>query len=276
MYPSTDPVEFQRVLRDSRNIVAIAGAGLSAASGIPTFRTGGGLWETHDVTKLATPQAFAADPILVWRFYHARRRAISAASPNAAHYALAVLSLPSYLSTVAPHAQYTLITQNVDGLSTRAHQDVDQAPNILEMHGRLLDTLCTGCGHRAHTAADPLCPALGDDSGSARISIEQLPHCHICGGLLRPGVVWFDEIPHHLRAINALVEKADLCLVIGTSSTVYPAAGYAHEVAENGGTVAVFNSERTEDDEFAQFFFLGPCEETLPRILLDFQAPLPG
>ncbi|KAJ7103142.1 DHS-like NAD/FAD-binding domain-containing protein [Mycena belliarum] len=270
MPPSTDAAEFQRILRTSKHIVAIAGAGLSAASGIPTFRSGGGLWQTHDVTKLATPQAFAADPVLVWRFYHARRRAILAAAPNAAHYALAVLALPAYRAAVAPDARYTLVTQNVDSLSTRAHREVPSP--ILEMHGRLLDTLCTGCGHTEHTTADPLCPALGEADDATPIAIEQLPHCLRCGALLRPGVVWFDEIPHHLRAINALVEKADLCLVVGTSSTVYPAAGYAHEIAENGGTVAVFNSERTDDDDFAHFFFVGPCEETLPRVLLNVQS----
>ncbi|KAJ7159962.1 DHS-like NAD/FAD-binding domain-containing protein [Mycena crocata] len=297
--PSTDAVEFQRVLRASKNIIAIVGAGLSAASGIPTFRTGGGFWKTHDVTKIATKQAFERDPVLVWRFYHERRRAALAASPNAAHYALAVLAFPSYLSAVAPHAQFTLITQNVDVLSTRAHQDVlrrhsgeasslgssltqdsNTNPNIVEMHGRLVDTICTGCGHRAHNTVDPLCPAFAEHNEVSdpeelrpRVTLDQLPHCDLCGALLRPGVVWFDEIPHHLREINALVDKADLCLVVGTSSTVYPAGGYAHEVKENGGTVAVFNSERTEDDEFAQFFFLGRCEETLPRILLNVRTP---
>src|SRR6266550_6652263 len=140
--------------------------------GIPTFRTGNGLWQTHDVARLATPQAFASNPVLVWRFYHERRRAyvvcetdiivlhhsdtvrsILAASPNPAHYALAVLSLPSYLQTVAPSCtRYTIITQNVDGLSTRAYKEVvsrhsdstsvqdlpAQPPNLFEMHGRLL------------------------------------------------------------------------------------------------------------------------------------------
>lgn len=229
--------------------------------GIPTFRTGNGLWQTHDVAKLATPQAFASDPVLVWRFYHERRRAyvicatdtivfhhsdtvhsVLAASPNPAHYALAVLSLPSYLQTVAPSCtQYTIVTQNVDGLSTRAYREVvsrhsdstgmqdspaQYPPNFFEMHGRLLDTLCTRCGLREYNDADPLCPALAPSSLVKEeledISVEDLPHCNDCGGLLRPGVVWFDEIPHHLREINQIVESADLCLVIGTSSTVCP------------------------------------------------------
>ncbi|KAJ7281618.1 DHS-like NAD/FAD-binding domain-containing protein [Mycena rebaudengoi] len=100
-----------------------------------------------------------------------------------------------------------------------------------------------------------------------------LPSRSNSGSLLLPGIVWFDENPHHrVRAINALVQKADLCLVVDTSSTVYLAAGYAHEVAENGGAVAMFNSERTDDDDFAQFFFLCPCEETFPRVLLNVQA----
>ncbi|KAH7888452.1 DHS-like NAD/FAD-binding domain-containing protein [Phlebopus sp. FC_14] len=281
---SSDVDEFRRVLSASHNIVVITGAGLSAASGIPTFRTGNGLWQTHDVASLATPDAFASNPVLVWQFYHERRRTVLTASPNPAHYALAVLSLPSYLQTVAPScAQFTIVTQNVDGLSTRAYKEVVSRhsngtpdpvlypPNLFEMHGRLLDTLCTGCGHRERNDADPLCAALGramKPEEMEGISVEDLPHCLRCGGLLRPGVVWFEEIPHHLREIRQVVESTDLCLVIGTSSTVYPAAGYAHDVAERGGTVAVFNIERPQEDEVADFFFQGPCEQTLPAILL--------
>ncbi|KAF8737778.1 hypothetical protein AX14_012340 [Amanita brunnescens Koide BX004] len=295
MSPSSDVKRFQRVLARSRNIVVITGAGLSASSGIPTFRTGNGLWQTHDVTRLATPQAFASNPVLVWQFYHERRHAVLAASPNPAHYALAVLLLPLYLQTVAPSCMgYTIITQNVDGLSTRAYREVvsrhsdstgmqdspaQYPPNLFEMHGRLLDTLCTRCGLREHNDADPLCPALARGLSSSLvkeeledISVEDLPHCHDCGGLLRPGVVWFDEIPHHLREINQVVDSADLCLVVGTSSTVSPAARFAYDVVEHGGTVAVFNIEMPDDDEITSFFFPGPCEQSLPAILLDYHA----
>ncbi|KAJ7470651.1 DHS-like NAD/FAD-binding domain-containing protein [Mycena latifolia] len=199
---------------------------------------------------------------------------ILAASPNAAHYALAVLlTLLSIrrrpARTLHPHYRERRWPQHIRAPGRRASplwpcpfEAEDQSPTLPEMHGRLLDTLYTGCDHREHITADPFCPALDEDSGSVPISVEQLPHCHVCGSLLRPGVAWFDEIPHHLRAINVFVEKADLCLVVGTSSTA----------TRTNRTVAVFNSEPAEDDDFAQFFFLGPCAETLPRILLNVQA----
>ena len=204
MPPSSDTDNFRRILSGSHDIVVIAGAGLSAGSGeissdfslkssslttgIPTFRTGNGLWRSHDVTKLATPEAFATNPALVWQFYHERRRSyvcpflsfihscsvefpsVLSASPNQAHYALALLSIPSYLQVVAPNCtRYTFITQNVDGLSTRAYREVMSRhsqsdnntvprylPNFFGMHGRLLDTLCTSCGHRKHNDANSL------------------------------------------------------------------------------------------------------------------------
>ncbi|KAF8837531.1 sirtuin 5 [Paxillus ammoniavirescens] len=266
---SSNPDEFRRIFSQSQKIVAITGAGLSAASGIPTFRIGNGLWQTHDVTRLVTPEAFASNPVLVWRFYHERRRAVLAALPNQAHQALA----------------YTIITQNVDGLSTQAYMDVvshqsnsTQEPlpvhpkNLLEMHGRLLDTLCTGCGHREHNPADPLCAAFGVDSENIDISVDDLPHCTRCGSLLRPGVVWFDEIPDHLQEIDQIVENADLCLVIGTSSTVYLAAGYADEIAEKGGTVAVFNIEEPEGDADVHFFFPGLARRLYLKCYLDIMS----
>lgn len=170
------------------------------------------------------------------------------------------------------------------------------------MHGRVLDTICTACERRAHHSAnEPLCPALaaagalptdptspsGGDTDEVRdIPLAQLPRCAACGGLLRPGVVWFGEQPLHMDEIDEAVAAADLCLVVGTSSTVrsfpetgvrsaplslgaqvYPAAGYAYEVADHGGKVAVFNLERTEGDDEADFLFLGPCEQTLPEAL---------
>ncbi|KIJ06490.1 hypothetical protein PAXINDRAFT_140589 [Paxillus involutus ATCC 200175] len=128
-------------------------------------------------------------------------------------------------------------------------------------------TLCTGCGHREHNPADPLCAALGADSENIDISVDDLPHCTRCGSLLRPGVVWFDETPHHLAEIDQIVKNADLCLVIDTSSTVCPAAGYGPDIAGKGGKVAVFNIEEPEDDPDVHFFFRGPCEETLPKVL---------
>ncbi|GJE97569.1 NAD-dependent protein deacylase-like protein [Phanerochaete sordida] len=202
-----------------------------------------------------------------------------------------MISFPDILKSIAPEATFTFVTQNVDGLSTRALQEVAaregadhrQAAPYYEMHGRVLDTICTACERRAHHSAnEPLCPALaaagalptdptspsGVDTDEVRdIPLAQLPRCAACGGLLRPGVVWFGEQPLHMDEIDEAVAAADLCLVVGTSSTVYPAAGYAYEVADHGGKVAVFNLERTEGDDEADFLFLGPCEQTLPEAL---------
>lgn len=171
-------------------------------------------------------------PVAVVHSFSVGFPSVLSASPNPAHYVLALLSIQSYLQTVAPNCtRYTVITQNVDGLSTRAYREVmtrhlqsdngvpPYPPNFFEMHGRLLDTLCTSCGHREHNDAN----SLGQTSGSTETTqalLADLPRCTRCSGLLRPGVVWFEEIPHRLLEIEKAVETADLCLVIGTSMTV--------------------------------------------------------
>ncbi|KAJ6582852.1 DHS-like NAD/FAD-binding domain-containing protein [Mycena sp. CBHHK59/15] len=286
--PSTEMPEFQRLLAKSKRIITVCGAGLSAASGIPTFRGAGGMWRKYEAMSLATPEAFAENPSLVWQFYHYRREAVLAAHPNAAHKALALFSLPSSRQTVAPDASFTLITQNVDGLSPKAlemvlkeHTTDDQSTTVdisplLEMHGRLFDVICTSksCGHSEYNVMSPICPALAGVEKAVEgldmdldIPESDLPRCSKCGDLARPGVVWFGERPKHLAQIHTLVEEADLCLVVGTSSTVYPAAQYASMVQDHGGKVAVFNLERSAGDAEADFLFLGPCETTLPQAL---------
>ncbi|KAF7294719.1 NAD-dependent protein deacylase [Mycena indigotica] len=286
--PSTDMAEFKRVLRNSKNIIAVCGAGLSAASGIPTFRGAGGMWRKYKATKLATPEAFHKNPSLVWQFYHYRREKARQATPNEAHNALAKFCIPSIRSKTTPDSTFAIITQNVDGLSVRAmnqvwkeHQEsnkeADAAQNgpLLEMHGRLFDVQCTSefCGHMEYDEASPICPALGGteelfEKGAvdAEIPKSNLPRCKKCNALARPGVVWFGEQPVGLDRNDELVEAADLCLVIGTSSTVYPAAMYAGLVQEHG-KVAVFNLERSSGDKYADFLFLGPCDQTLPEAL---------
>ncbi|KAJ3500058.1 hypothetical protein NLJ89_g9959 [Agrocybe chaxingu] len=283
MAPSSDFHAFQTALRNARNIIAVAGAGLSAASGIPTFRGAGGMWRKYDAMSLATPEAFERSPILVWQFYHYRRETASHARPNDAHRALSAFSRSALRKQVAPHSNFTLITQNVDGLSVRANQelaavqpDPNDQPSLIEMHGRLFDVLCNNptCGHVEFNTNSPVCEALGGTEKLVEqhvvdpdVQEKDLPHCSKCGGLARPGVVWFGEQPHQLDEIDDLVAEADLCLVVGTSSTVYPAASYAEEVEQNGGKVAVFNLERSHGDNQAHFLFLGPCEETLPKAL---------
>jgi NAD-dependent deacetylase sirtuin 5 len=278
MPPSHDLEKFISILQSSKNIVAIAGAGLSAASGIPTFRGAGGFWRSHDAMSLATPTAFAANPSRVWQFYHYRREKALKAVPNAAHLALAMLSVPEHLKVVAPSAKFMLVTQNVDGLSARAFREIcpTEEPALLEMHGRLFETICTVCDDRVTNLDSPICPALaGTEELLERheqepvIPLQDLPRCRKpdCNGLLRPGVVWFNEMPYHLEEINKIVDEADLALVVGTSSMVYPAAAYASDVAKHGGTVAVFNIQHSKGDEDAHFLFLGPCEKTLPLVL---------
>ncbi|KAJ7243404.1 NAD-dependent protein deacylase [Mycena haematopus] len=284
--PSVDMSEFQQAMRSAKSIIAVCGAGLSAASGIPTFRGAGGMWRKYDAMSLATPEAFAENPSLVWQFYHYRREKARASEPNAAHKALAVFSVPSYRKIVAPNADsFSIITQNVDGLSVKALNKVLEeeggakpagiAP-ILEMHGRIHDVYCTSksCKHAEYNTSSPLCAALRGtedtvEAGTidAVIPKEELPRCSKCNAMARPGVVWFGERPKYMVEINALVDAADLCLVVGTSSTVYPAAGYATEVQDHGGKVAVFNLDRSTGDGDADFLFLGPCEKTLPEAL---------
>ncbi|KDR83364.1 hypothetical protein GALMADRAFT_235460 [Galerina marginata CBS 339.88] len=210
------------------------------------------------------------------------------APPNNAHRALSTFSLSSVRNQIAPDSTFTLVTQNVDGLSPRADRDIAEhhpeytqnapggQPHLIEIHGRLFDILCNSddCGEVEFNTVSPICEALAGTEQLVEkntldpdINPKDLPRCSKCGSLARPGVVWFGEVPHHLDLIDELVDKADLCLVVGTSSKVFPAASYASEVKKGGGKVAVFNVERSQGDSKADFLFLGPCEETLPKAL---------
>ncbi|EMD35003.1 hypothetical protein CERSUDRAFT_107041 [Gelatoporia subvermispora B] len=285
--PSNDMAAFRAVLASSRRIIAIAGAGLSAASGIPTFRGAGGMWRKYDALSLATPAAFRDSPSRVWQFYHYRRETALKAEPNAAHFALAEFTIPTIREQIAPGSTFTLITQNVDSLSPTAldavlartvatMSDDEKHATLIEMHGRIFDVACTeyGCKRRDDIRDSPLCPALAGTeelvaagANEPDIPLDELPRCKACGALARPGVVWFGEIPHRVDEILTLVDQADLCLVVGTSSVVHPAARFAKQVKEHGGRVAVFNVDRTKRDTDADFLFLGPCETTLTKTL---------
>ncbi|KAH9483745.1 NAD-dependent protein deacylase [Psilocybe cubensis] len=291
---------FREAFANAKHIIVIAGAGLSAASGIPTFRDGGGMWRSLDATSLATPEAFHENPSLVWQFYHYRRQKALQAETNTAHKILAKLAIPHYLKKVAPAAKSMhLITQNVDRLSVRALDDLEKeleeqglkgpsyrarTGSVVQMHGKLFEVQCTKCDWRAEDFSTPLCPALGHveaniqdytDAGSKNhdIPISLLPHCPECQELARPGVVWFGEKPYHLDQINSLVFKADMCLVIGTSSTVHPAAGYAFRVRRRHGHVAIFNLYPSEKDENASSLFRGACEDILPQVFPELADP---
>ncbi|KAK0480430.1 DHS-like NAD/FAD-binding domain-containing protein [Armillaria luteobubalina] len=269
MSPSSDYKKFSKVLSNSKHIIVVAGAGLSAASGIPTHCNAHRLlWHCNGMS-LATHLAFKCNPSLVWQFYHYWREATLKATPNAAHHALAEFSLLSICSCHAPNSTFTLITQNIDGLSVLA---------LDSMHGRLFDVKCSSkkCSHIQFDRCSPICVRLRGiekliekHEMAPDIPETELPKCAKCNALVRPGLVWVEEMPLYLDVIDKLVDKADLCLVVGTSSMYYPAAGYAKVVSQSNGApwVAVFNLDRSNGDEDADFLFLGPCEETLPKAL---------
>jgi NAD-dependent deacetylase sirtuin 5 len=319
--------------------MALLGAGLSAASGLPTFRGPGGMWRTYDAVSLATPKAFRTDPGLVWQFYSYRRHMALNAKPNRAHLALAELA--------NRRAGFLTLSQNVDGLSPRAGHPANQ---LKLLHGSLYDIKCFNCDYiRKNDFSDSVAPVLAmpedmnemhdslqvqsrkvtaiglsnaiqnkaaeiravnaRDSESTRdaqpgtgtsqpaatskpilikgadisdinvpipkISPEDLPHCPKCQtGLLRPGVVWFGEsLPEDvMESIDDWIRsthKIDLMLVIGTSSKVYPAAGYTEIARKKGARVAVINMD--EDDAFGlrsgDWFFKGDAGEIVPEIL---------
>jgi NAD-dependent deacetylase len=202
---------------DIRNIVILTGAGISAESGLATFRGPDGLWEGHRVEDVCTPEALARDPELVLDFYDTRRRALANARPNPAHEALARLDAnwPGEL---------LIVTQNVDDLHERAG-----AKRLLHIHGELLSALCRLCGSRSRFAGDmidrPACPACGRAGG------------------LRPDIVFFGEIPYHMETIEAALADADLFISIGTSGAVYPAAGFVQLARAAGAATLELNLE---------------------------------
>jgi NAD-dependent deacetylase len=217
-----------------RNIVILTGAGISAESGIETFRSAGGLWENHRVEDVATPEAFERDPNLVLRFYDMRRAAIQTKQPNAAHLALGKLE-------AAWPGQLLLVTQNVDDLHERGG-----SRRVLHMHGEHLNAWCTGCDLRSRWYG-PL--------------IDR-PPCPVCGARsLRPDVVWFGEVPYRMGEIYAALREADLFVSIGTSGAVYPAAGFVQNAVELGAQTLELNLERSQGSRLFHETRLGPASE---------------
>ncbi|VEN39893.1 unnamed protein product [Callosobruchus maculatus] len=260
---------FQKVLNGAKNITVLTGAGVSAESGIPTFRGEGGWWKNYRSADLATPQAFQSNPALVWEFYNYRRHVAFSAQPNNAHRALAEFEK----KCKQEGRKLTIITQNVDGLHKRAGSE-----NIIELHGALHKTICTNrkCRFIDENYDDPICEAFngrGDvnvqDDNSPVVMKEDLPKCKKCNSLVRPYIVWFGENLDHevLRKSRELVETCDLCLVVGTSSVVYPAAMFAPLVAQRGMPVAEFNITDEPAEQSFAFHFPGKCGTTLPKAL---------
>jgi NAD-dependent deacetylase len=230
------------LLHRADRVAVLSGAGVSAESGLATFRGGGGLWEGHRVEDVATPGAFARDPVLVWRFYNARRAALRAARPNPGHRALAAME-DRWGSD-----RFTLVTQNVDGLHRSAG-----SRNVLEVHGSLARVRCSGCGKV-------------EDRGTE--ALPEQPRCD-CGALLRPDVVWFGEmLPADVwrRAAEAAA-TCDCFLVVGTSAIVYPAAGLIDAARDVGASVVEVNLEPTAATADAAVGLYGPSGEVLPKLL---------
>jgi NAD-dependent deacetylase len=235
------------LLRPARRVAVLTGAGISAESGLATFRGAGGLWEGHRVEDVATPSAFRRDPRLVWRFYNARRAGLRDARPNPGHRALAALE-GRYEGD-----GFTLVTQNVDGLHRAAG-----SRRVCEIHGSLLRVRCTGCAAVADRGTEPL---------------DDLPHCPSCGALLRPDVVWFDEpLPSDVWAEAAAAAGACECfLVVGTSAIVYPAAELVPLARFNRAKVIEVNLTRTPASQYADVTLCGPAGQVLPGLLQRLQ-----
>lgn len=216
-------------------ITVLTGAGISAESGLATFRASDGLWESHRITDVASPEGFARDPVLVHRFYNMRRAAVAGAQPNAAHRALADL---------ARRHDLTLVTQNVDDLHERAG-----SPDVIHMHGTLTGALCAACEHRwpapLAMAPDDPCPACARPA-------------------TRPDIVWFGETPYHMDRIRDALDRSDLFAAIGTSGNVYPAAGFAQHARRRGVECVDLNLEASVNARDFHRHITGPASRTVP------------
>ncbi|SCW81580.1 MULTISPECIES: NAD-dependent deacylase [unclassified Pseudomonas] len=242
-------------LRDASHVVVFTGAGVSAESGIPTFRDAmTGLWERFDPAALATANAFRNDPALVWGWYEWRRSRVLAAKPNPAHLAIAELARRV--------TRLTVVTQNVDDLHERAG-----CHDVIHLHGSLHSPRCFACARPYEQATDPL-----NEPGDGR-RVEP-PRCRHCNGKVRPGVVWFGEaLPEQAwREALAAAEDCDLLLSVGTSGLVQPAAKIPLIAREHGALVVHVNLQRESIQGEREFSLVGKAAEILPRLLAQASA----
>ncbi len=244
LHPEPDPLVIDQVrvwLAAAARLVVTTGAGISAESGIPTFRGPGGLWRRFRAEDLATPEAFRRDPRLVWEWYDWRRGLIAQAAPNAGHLALVEME--------QGRDSFQLITQNVDGLHQRAGSQ-----RVIEVHGNIWRVRCIDCGTENLNLETPL---------------PQLPPRCPCGGMLRPGVVWFGEdLPRTaLETAWSAAEQGDLMLVVGTSSLVYPAAALPDIARRHGARIVEINPDPTPLSDRADLSLRGSAAQILPRLL---------
>jgi len=241
MQSSAGIPEVKARLAGARAVTVLTGAGISADSGVPTFRGADGLWRNHRAEELATPEAFARNPRLVWEWYNWRRELIATKIPNAAHHALVELEQRV--------ERFWLITQNVDGLHPAAG-----SRNLSEIHGNIWKVRCTQCRQVQENRAVP---------------IPMLPLCPACGGLLRPHIVWFGESldPDDLDRSVAAVGSCEVLLIIGTSGVVYPAASFAALARQAGAFVAEINLDPAPNPQIVDITIGGRAAEVVPKLL---------
>jgi NAD-dependent deacetylase len=238
---SDDLAKAGALLRSAQRVTVLTGAGVSAESGVPTFRGAGGLWEGRPIEEVATPEGFKADPVRVWRFYQERRRKLAEVLPNPAHKVLARWQ--------DRFAGFTLVTQNVDGLHALAG-----SRDVVELHGNLWRVRCAACGRERE---------------ERKLSLAVLPPiCSACGGMERPAVVWFGEYLPKAAVETAwrAAEACDALVVVGTSAVVYPAAGLIEVAGVHGARIVEVNPEASALAHLADVRLRGPAGVMLPRL----------
>nr|XP_020451496.1 NAD-dependent protein deacylase sirtuin-5, mitochondrial-like isoform X2 [Monopterus albus] len=273
--PSSDMSDFRKDFSQATRIAIITGAGVSAESGVPTFRGENEKWRKWMSQDLATPEAFSRTPSRVWEFFHYRRELVLSKKPSAVH--LAIAECEARLRKQG--RSVVVITQCIDDL----HQQAG-SKHVLRIHGSLLETRCMTCRHVTLNKRSPICPALKDkgspdpDVADAQIPVDKLPRCKEskCHGLLRPNVVFFGETldSHILTKVEKEMEICDLCMVVGTSSIVYPAAMFGPRIASRGVPVAEFNLSSTPKTEYFKYHFQGPCGTTLLPALAPHESEI--
>ena len=254
--PITVPDHILIRLRSAKRAMALTGAGISAESGIPTFRAPGtGLWSQYSPEEFATPRGWRRNPRLVWGWYTHRRRLARAAQPNPGHRALARLA--------DLYPEFTLVTQNVDSLHTRAG-----SRNVVELHGSLFRFKCSA--EDTPVAYDD--PLDGDPDAMAALErgeTPEVPRCPRCGALVRPDVVWFEEVlpTDPYAAAEEAADRCDLCFVVGTSALVWPAAGLPLQAQRHGALLIEVNPETTDLTRRADLSLRGPAGIILPQLV---------
>lgn len=230
----------------SSKVAVLTGAGISAESGIKTFRDSGGLWEKHSLEEVATPDGFQRNPQLVWEFYRDRFNHMRSVKPNDAHYALK--ELEDFLED-----NFLLITQNIDGLHTLAG-----SKRLLEMHGTIRKSFCSACGLRTAT--------------SDIIDIKGIPACKGCSRPMRPDVVWFGEMPYHMEKIIQFLRHVDYFITVGTSGVVYPAAQFLIDAKYSGAATIGINLEPPDNFRFIDEFHQGLSGTILPQLVKQWKG----